>query len=398
MSVDRDEEPAVPPEMGGDPAEELAYRLRQQELVAQFGAFALNTHDVAELLQEATRVCAEGLQSEFAKAMEYLPSENQLIVRAGVGWRRPVVGIERVGADDESPCGYAFRTGIPVISNHLHKEQRFRTPKLLAEHGIERAINVRIQVDDRPFGVLEVDSPKSARFTEADLAFMRAFANLLSLAIKRHRSETRLETALSNQEMLNREISHRVKNSLMIVGSLLSMQRRNAADQELRNALADAQSRVETIASVHDRLSRTNDVQTVNLAGFFRDLSDQFRASAENVTLHCAVANVSVPTNEAVSLGLLVNELLTNILKYAYPAKSGDAWLSLESSDLGKLRLEVVDRGVGLPAGFDVAQTNSLGTKLISRLGRQLGGEPEWHDAQPGTRFVLDFPVPNDPS
>jgi GAF domain-containing protein len=229
--------PAKPPELGGAAAEELAYRLRQQQLTAELRRFALRTHDLDELLQKATRLCAQGLQTEFCKAMEYLPDEQRFIVRAGVGWRLGVVGHARTGADAGSPTGYAFQTGEPVISNHLSAETRFRTPALLLEHGVKRAINVLIRGDGERFGILEVDSPTHGRFTEADLAFMQGFASLLGIAIERLRTEEKLrisearardnevvlDQSLEHQEVLTREISHRVKNSLTMVSSLLSM-------------------------------------------------------------------------------------------------------------------------------------------------------------------------------
>src|SRR5206468_3857724 len=138
------ESSAVPPEAGGTPLEQVAYRLRQQRLMAEFGLFALRTRDVSSLLQEASDVCAQGMQCEFCKVMEFLPSEGQFVVRAGVGWNPGVVGQARVGADRESPTGFAFASEQPVISNHLRGEARFRTPSLLVEHGAKRAINVLI--------------------------------------------------------------------------------------------------------------------------------------------------------------------------------------------------------------------------------------------------------------
>jgi hypothetical protein len=118
------------PEQGGTSAEELAYRLRQQELLAGFGRLALETQDFTSLLQEATRLCAEGMHTRFCKVMEFLPAQNEFVVRAGVGWKPGVVGAARTGADLDSPSGFALKTGQPVISNHLAKETRFRTPKL----------------------------------------------------------------------------------------------------------------------------------------------------------------------------------------------------------------------------------------------------------------------------
>src|ERR1700722_3702013 len=231
MDPDQSAAPAASAEQESGAAEELAYRLRQQQLTAEFGLFALRTHDIGALLQEATQVCAQGLQSGFCKIMEYLPAERQFVVQAGVGWKPGVIGSARVGADIESPTGYAFQTGEPVISNHLQGESRFRTPKLLEEHGIKRAINVVIRSEGKSFGALEVDSPTEGRFTGADISFLQGFANLLGGAIDRQRTEeelsrsqAELQRALAHQEVLTREISHRVKNSLSIVAGLLSMQ------------------------------------------------------------------------------------------------------------------------------------------------------------------------------
>jgi PAS domain S-box-containing protein len=202
----RQASPGRSPEQGGTSADELAYRLRQQELLAGFGRLALGTQDFTGLLEEATRLCAEGLHTRFAKIMEYLPDEHRFIVVAGVGWKPDVIG-SGMGADPESPTGHAFRTGEPVISSHLEREGRFRTPRILAEHGIRRAINVPIATETSRYGVLEGDSPLEGRFTEADLAFMQGFANLLGVALERRRGEDRLRLAHQRNEEILESIS-----------------------------------------------------------------------------------------------------------------------------------------------------------------------------------------------
>ncbi|WP_020186350.1 histidine kinase dimerization/phosphoacceptor domain -containing protein [Methylopila sp. 73B] len=408
MHDDRTTAPAVAPEEGGGAAEELAYRLRQQQLTAEYGHFALRTFDTVALLQEATRVCALGLHSEYCKAMEFLPEEQQFIVRAGIGWKPGVVGHARIGADAESPTGYAFQTGEPVISNHLEGETRFRTPSLLLEHGVKRAINVVVQGEDKRFGILEVDSPTEGRFTEADLAFMQGFANLLGVAIERQQfeaaliasearaqaGEAKLERALAHQEVLTREISHRVKNSLSIVASLLALQGRMSSNAELKQSLADAQARVQTIAQVHDRLWRKDEVETINLPDFMGDLCHQIRSTAApTLTLSYDFAPVSLPTDQAVPLALLINELVTNAFKYAYPDGTGDVRIAVKPTPAGLLRLEVQDRGPGLPKAFDAQKSSSLGMKLIASLAGQLGGKPEWRSSDAGAHFALDFPA-----
>ncbi|MGH1573851.1 histidine kinase dimerization/phosphoacceptor domain -containing protein [Methylobacterium sp. P31] len=197
--------------------------------------------------------------AEFCKALEYRRGADTLLVRAGVGWGPDVIGKARIGADLASPAGFALKTGRPVISNHLADETRFRTPQLMADHGIRRAINVLIENRDGAFGVLEVDDTREGMFEEADIAFMQGFANLLGGAIERQRTESLLRAALARQDLLSREMSHRVKNSLAIVASLLALQARAAEEPAVQAALTDARSRVEAIAGVHDQLWRQGD-------------------------------------------------------------------------------------------------------------------------------------------
>ncbi|MDB5634924.1 MAG: histidine kinase, partial [Tardiphaga sp.] len=138
----RQESVSAPAASTASSREELPYRLRQQSLLGEFGRSALQTRDIVQILQRATELCAQGLDAPFAKVLEYIPDEKQLLVRAGVGWAPDTIGHVSLGVDLESPAGYAFHTAQVVISNHLQEETRFRTPKLLADHGIKRAINV----------------------------------------------------------------------------------------------------------------------------------------------------------------------------------------------------------------------------------------------------------------
>jgi len=186
----------------------LAYRERQHELLARFGMSALKNADVGTLLQQATELCAEGLRVEYCKALEKMTGADELIVRAGVGWRPGVVGQARVGADLASPAGYALKTGEPVISNHLAGETRFRTPKLLAEHGVRRALNVIIPGEGEPFGVLEADTREDGRFDAADIAFLQGFANLLGTVIDR----TRFEAALRERDEQQRAVLESIRD------------------------------------------------------------------------------------------------------------------------------------------------------------------------------------------
>ncbi|MEO8320338.1 MAG: histidine kinase dimerization/phosphoacceptor domain -containing protein [Bradyrhizobium sp.] len=377
--------------------DELPYRLRQQSLLGDFGKEAMQTRDFGEILQRATELCSQGLEASFAKVLEYVPDEKRLLVRAGVGWRPGTIDNVSLGADIGSPAGYAFQTGVTVISNHLQAETRFRTPQLLADHGIRRAINVLVERGGEGktfFGVLEVDSADPGQFDEADAHFLAGFAGLLGIAIERQQADAKLQEALEHQALLTREMSHRVKNSLASVVGLLRVQARNAKSEDIKNALEDASSRVATIAQVHDLLWRGTRVGFVELADFMGELCKKLEGTAKGQTLHFYADPMLLSADHAIPLGLMINELVTNAVKYAYPQSHGVIAVAAREID-GKLHVEVSDQGIGLPENFDIDQSRtSLGFKVVTGLVRQLQGQIRIVPNKPsGARFVIDLPI-----
>jgi two-component sensor histidine kinase/putative methionine-R-sulfoxide reductase with GAF domain len=377
--------------------DELPYRLRQQSLLGEFGRIAMQTRDYRQILQRATDLCAEGLQTRFAKVLEYLPEEDRLMVRAGVGWDVDTVDNVSLAADLGSPAGYAYQTGTTVISNHLEVETRFRTPQLLVDHGVRRAINVLIEKGGEGkafFGVLEVDSADPGQFDEADADFLAGFAGLLGIAIERQQADAKLQEALEHQALLTREMSHRVKNSLTSVVGLLRVQARTAPSPEVKNALEDASLRVDTIAQVHDHLWRSSHVGFVELVDFMNELCKKLKGTTDGHTLHCHADPMLLSADHAIPLGLLINELVTNAVKYAYPEGGGVIEVSAREID-EHLHVEVSDQGVGLPHGFDIDQPQtSLGFKVIVGMVRQLQGHLTVTSSNPkGAHFLLDLPI-----
>jgi signal transduction histidine kinase len=187
--------------------DELTIRLQQQALLAEIGRRALAHLEFDALLEEACRLTALGLNLHFCKVLQYMPDQNELLVRAGIGWHEGVVGHATIGAELDSPAGYALHTGKPVISNQLATEQRFRTPGLLAEHGVQRAANVILLGEGRPYGVLEVDSESDGTFSEHDIDFLQGVANLLGVALERRRAEEELR-------QLNATLEQRVEQEI----------------------------------------------------------------------------------------------------------------------------------------------------------------------------------------
>jgi two-component sensor histidine kinase len=372
--------------------DELLYRLRQQSLLGEFGRAALQTRDIRQILQRATELCAQGLEAPFAKVLEYIPDEKRLLVRAGVGWPAGTIDHVSLGADVESPAGYAFHTGKIVISNHLQEETRFRTP-----HGIRRAINVLIARGGEghlPFGVLEVDSADPGQFDLADADFLAGFAGLLGIAIERQHADAELQSSLDHQAMLTREMSHRVKNSLASVVGLLRVQSRNAQSEDVQNALKDAASRITTIAQVHDHLWRSKQIGFVDIADFASELCNKLQETSPGHKLHCKFGNLMISADKAIPLGLLINELVTNAAKHAYPDGSGEIHVSGEQRG-EDLHVEVSDQGIGLPKDFDIDQPRaSLGFKVIKSLLGQLDGRlTVSSNQQKGAAIQLDVPL-----
>ncbi|GAC1329105.1 MAG: histidine kinase dimerization/phosphoacceptor domain -containing protein [Beijerinckiaceae bacterium] len=366
-------------------------RVRQQEILTELGLLALRGTPFPELLDHTARLTAEGLRAEFCKVLEYLPEENRLLVRAGVGWDTGVVGSATVGADLESPAGYALRTGVPVISNHLENEERFRTPDLLVEYGIYRAMNVILQGEGTPFGVLEVDSRSAGEFSEQDITFLQGAANLLGMAIERQRMERDLRGALDRQQMLMREVNHRVNNSLQIVGSMLHLQGKRTSNPEVQHQLSEASSRITAIARAHNRLYRTSEFTTLDLGAYLSDLCADFCEATPGCEIHVsAPEHVVLTTDRAISVALLINELITNVAKYAYPTGSCRAWLSITREN-DRIALSVRDEGIGLPADFDPKSSTGLGMRLVAAFTSQLGATLEVKRRQPGTEFLILF-------
>jgi len=380
-----------------DVRDALLYRLKQQSLLSDFSRAALQTRDFQVILQHATELCARGLNAPFAKAMEFVADQQRLVIRAGIGWAPNSTDNLSFAIGTESPAGYAFTTGEAVISNHLSTETRFQIPGLLADHGVTRAINVPITRGGRGdafFGVLEVDTPGPGRFDQADAEFLTGFAGLLGIAIERQQADAKLQEALDYQALLTREMSHRVKNSLTSVVGLLRVQSHATHSDDVRKALEEAGSRVATIAQVHDHLWRGSRIGFIDLADFMNEFCRRLRGAAGANVLHCHAEAVLLSADHAIPLGLLINELVSNAVKHAYPERSGPIEISAREI-AGRLHIDVSDRGVGLPKDFDIDRPRtSLGFRVITGLVRQLQGHLTVTSNDPsGTRFQFELPI-----
>lgn len=199
--------------------------------------------------------------------------------------------------------------------------------------------------------------------------------------------------ALTQRDLLLREVYHRVKNNLQVVDGLLLLQSRKLADPDAVAAIEGLRKRVYAIGLVHHQLMGSSDLKTFDVGVFLRDLVAHLQQGApDTVTLRIDAAPLSVDLDFAVPLGLLVTELITNALKHAFPNGAGEVRVDLEAPQEGEVVLRIADNGVGFsdPTG---TPTPSLGLTIVKGLVRQLRGRIQSSQAN-GVRWEARFPAP----
>jgi PAS domain S-box-containing protein len=207
--------------------------------------------------------------------------------------------------------------------------------------------------------------------------------------------EERLKAALHEKEVLLKEIHHRVKNNLQIIASLLFLQSNQLKDPDDLVLFEDTQNRVKSMALIHESLYRTGDLARFNFAHYIdclcTDLLQSYADGTSHICLHTELDELTFDVDTAVPCGLILNELLTNALKYAFSdGRPGDIHITLRA-EAGHVTLSVRDTGVGFPADLDFRHTESLGLQLVSMLTEQLGGTITL-TRECGTAFAVTFP------
>jgi two-component sensor histidine kinase len=210
-----------------------------------------------------------------------------------------------------------------------------------------------------------------------------------------------IKVALKEKDILLKEIHHRVKNNMAMMSSFLQLQIQQVKDPEALQRFIDTRNRIYTMALVHEKLYHTEDLKNINFKDFIRDLAESliysYAASPHLIQLNTDIADVSLNLDRAIPCGLIINELVSNALKHAFPDnRKGTITISLTPHSKGGYALVVRDDGVGLPKQMDTQQTDSIGLKLVPLLSGQLDGEftiekPK-DSSKGGTAFTITFP------
>jgi two-component sensor histidine kinase len=251
------------------------------------------------------------------------------------------------------------------------------------------------------FGILPhttwtIWAPQIGSATEIILLSLGLADRIKTLRRQKEQAEKALmETKITMQDALLKEVHHRVKNNLQVISSLLSLQSGYATDQHVLEMFQESQHRVESMALIHERLYRADDSRRIDVADYTHTLATHlfvsYGARAEPITLTLDMDTITLGIDTAIPCGLIIHELVTNALKHAFPdGRKGEIRLSMVANDAGQYTLVVSDNGIGFPTDIDFRNTASLGLQLVTTLTEQIEGTITLEN-NGGTAFTVVF-------
>lgn len=225
--------------------------------------------------------------------------------------------------------------------------------------------------------------------------------NLLKAHHNLYKSRNEIELRIKEKETLLKEIHHRVKNNLQTVSSLLNLQSRSIKDDHIKNLIKSSQNRVTSMAMVHEMLYMRDDLSKIEYRSYVKELTEylirSIKGTHSNVKIRLEIPEIKLDIDTAIPLGLLINEVITNSLKYGIKDDNeGIIHVEMELDDGNNYKLKIGDDGIGFPETAELTTTKSLGLKLIYNLARQLKGSVDRDYTKKGTHYIITFKEVNE--
>jgi len=236
---------------------------------------------------------------------------------------------------------------------------------------------------------------KSTDYTSRDVETVSLLADLAWSIVEKKRADEKVLSSLAEKTVLLKEVHHRVKNNLQIICSLLDLQSDSIRDEKSRDIFLDSQNRIRSMALVHEKMYQSESFACINFGEYINNLTRYLFSAVANdpdlITLNVDVGDFSLEIDQAIPCGLIVNELVSNSLKHAFPDdRGGEITVRCHAEEDGLITLTVSDNGVGLPPDLDVGTTDTLGVQLVTMLVKQLKGHIEF-ERDKGTAFTIHF-------
>jgi predicted ATPase/two-component sensor histidine kinase len=338
--------------------------------------------EVERLLVELIRIAMENAGAE--KGFLILKTGEDLSVEAsGSEGSLNSIPLEECRELSQAIVRYVSRTGETVILSDAAMEGPFTHDEYVLKNRPRSILCIPIVIKGSLTGLLYLENNLAPGvFTPDRVKVLQILSSQAAISIENVLLQ-QLRSALEEKEMLLREIHHRVKNNMQIISTLLKLQLKNTRDKRTRALFRDSQNRILSMAMIHEKLYQSKGLHRIDFRDYVRDLAHEALASfgegSEKINLKIDIDDVSFGMDTAVPCGLIIIELLSNSLKYAFPKeRKGNILVSLHSLEIDRFRLTVGDDGVGLPKDLDITRLESLGLRLVSDLARfQLGGKME---------------------
>jgi two-component system, sensor histidine kinase PdtaS len=274
------------------------------------------------------------------------------------------------------------------IEAHCHHIEEFAKSPVTS-----RTMGERREIFGRRKG--GIDFPAEASISKAKLEERWVFTVILRDVTQRKIADESIRASLREKEVLLKEIHHRVKNNLQVVSSLLGLQSRIIEDDTLRKMFQESQNRIHSMALIHESLYQSANLSEIDFPAYISQLADylfrSYGVNSNRVQLAASIDELRLTIDTAVPCGLIINELVSNSLKYAFPGgRSGTIRIQMSEDEKHHIRLSVADDGVGFPDGIDQASTKSLGLRLVRTLADQLDATVEMSSSG-GAQTILTF-------
>jgi PAS domain S-box-containing protein len=393
-------------------AAEEERRRRETEMLADLAQSLSASLDLNTVLRRMVAGAQELCASERALLMLRAPDSGVLTARYAVGASTMAYAGLRI-EPAKGLGGQVMRTARPWRTDHYAADPRFSKEYVAGAWagGNISVLAVPILTGTHVDGVFYVSNPPFHPFTDRDEDLLVRLASHAAIAIQnaqlyrqaqeelaqRRQAEAQLTASLREKEVLLKEVHHRVKNNMQIVSSLLELQSDTLDDAALLTQFRDSQDRIRSMALIHETLYQSQDLARLDLARYIHTLSAQlvqsYNVDPQRITVHLQVESVILDIDQAIPCGLILNELLSNAFKYAFPPnRPGTVHVELHADTAQQVRLVVRDNGIGFPDAIDVHHTESLGLQLVAMLTEQLQGTIALERVD-GTAFTLTFPL-----